>query len=464
MINLLKTNALEQLSTKAGVAIPEGATSEDIIATLSQQAPEVLARAGITLPTSATGEASALDATTAIRSAVTGQINEATGLSLTGAETSAEDFAGAFGKLAIQTIAQKTGIAIPENLELSQSGIINGLKSMVASKIESVTGVKINPNASVEEIGDSLLEQGKTIVGDQVASIAGASTGEGIVLPSFEIPSALPSISLPSLAEIQANPFEALSTTLSNVTSSATEAVSGVTQAVSGVTQAVTGATQAVTQAVSGASEAVTGATEALSNVASGVSQAVSGAVSGVSQSVNALGVVLPSSVFSPVLAPDRLLEPVAGIGQEEDLASQAVRLLAQPSEALASTTSTPFYTTSIQSGEGAMAPVAETSFSTGEPIAVQAGTTEAEATASTGEAVGESTATAVGESTATAVGEATAEATGIAVGDVLGVVGSALGPLGLLAGLGTSIYSIFEGVKHEDLPPPLNPSVQFGA
>jgi hypothetical protein len=302
MVNLLKTNALEQISTKAGIEIPQGATPEDIISTLSEQAPEVLARAGIVLPS---GEASALDVSGAIRSAVTSQINEATGLSLTGLESTPTEFASAIGKLAAQTIAQKTGIAIPENLEFSQEGIINGLKSFVASKIESVTGVKINPDASVDEIGNSLLEQGRNIVSDQISSVTGSTTGE-IALPSFEIPSAFPSISLPTLSEFTANPLEAVSSTLS-------DAVSQATQVVSGATQAISGATEAVSSAVSGASQAVSNATEAVSSAVSGATEAVSA----VSQSVNALGQILPASVFSPVLASDRLA-PTAGIMEED--------------------------------------------------------------------------------------------------------------------------------------------------
>jgi len=428
MLNLIKTNALEQISTKAGITIPEGATPEDIISTLSEQAPEVLARAGIVLPS---GEASALDVSGAIRSAVASQINEATGLSLTGLESTPTEFASAIGKLAAQTIAQKTGIAIPENLEFSQEGIINGLKSFVASKIESVTGVKINPDASVDEIGNSLLEQGRTIVSDQISSVTGTTTGE-IALPSFEIPSAFPSISLPTLSEFTANPLEALSSTLSDAVSQATQVVSGATEAISGATEAVSSAVSGATQAVSSATEAVSGASEA---------------VSAVSQSVNALGQILPASVFSPVLASDRLA-PTAGIMEEEDLASQAARMLSQPSQAIQSTTPETIELPSLQTGEGSIAPISSEEAST-------ATSTEASAT-------GEAVAT-TGETTAVTAGETAAEVAGVTAGDVFGIVGSALGPLGLIAALGTSIYSIFEGTKHEDLGPVLNPSVQFG-
>ena len=133
---------------------------------------------------------------------------------------------------------------------------------------------------------------------------------------------------------------------------------------------------------------------------------------------------------------------------EEEDLASQAARMLSQPSQAIQSTTPETIELPSLQTGEGSIAPISSEEAST-------ATSTEASAT-------GEAVAT-TGETTAVTAGETAAEVAGVTAGDVFGIVGSALGPLGLIAALGTSIYSIFEGTKHEDLGPVLNPSVQFG-
>ena len=65
---------------------------------------------------------------------------------------------------------------------------------------------------------------------------------------------------------------------------------------------------------------------------------------------------------------------------------------------------------------------------------------------------------------TATTTGTEIGETTGAAVGEAAGLgVMDVLGPIGILATIGTVIYSLVSGLKHHDEPPPLNPSVQFG-
>ena len=400
-VNILKTTALKQVAQKAGVELTGNESPEEIVGILSKAAPEALARAGITLPASTAGassESAIVDASTAIRSTVTTQINSVTGLALDGTEQTAEDFANAVGKLALKTLSEKVGVALPENLELSSEGIINAVKGLVASKISSITGLKINPAGDVDQIGSDLLEQGQQIVAKAAGNVAAKALA------------AAPKVGTPAPAPAPEAPAPAVEA-----------------------------------PAPAPAPTPVAADPEVIADpIGAGVVRMAGTSV----------------EEFQPVLAANRLAPISQGLQDSEDFQAQAAKLLSTPSEseAIAPATSE----TVAPATEG-IAPTTEafemTTMNTGEGVA-----------AATGTATGEGLA-ASGEGLAATAGEGLAATAGVTIGETVGEVAGlgimdALGPIGILATIGTFLYSVGNLFTHHDAPPPLavlNPSVQFG-
>ena len=388
-VNILKTTALKQVAQKAGVELTGNESPEEIVGILSKAAPEALARAGITLPASTAGassESAIVDASTAIRSTVTTQINSVTGLALDGTEQTAEDFANAVGKLALKTLSEKVGVALPENLELSSEGIINAVKGLVASKISSITGLKINPAGDVDQIGSDLLEQGQQIVAKAAGNVAAKALA------------AAPKVGTPA-AEAPAPAVEA--------------------------------------PAPAPAPTPVAADPEVIADpIGAGVVRMAGTSV----------------EEFQPVLAANRLVPISQGLQDSEDFQAQAAKLLSTPSEseAIAPATSE----TVAPATEG-IAPTTEafemTTMNTGEGVAAATGTATGEGLAASGEGLAATAGVTIGET----------------VGEVAGLgIMDALGPIGILATIGTFLYSVGNLFTHHDAPPPLavlNPSVQFG-